>query len=1481
MKQKQIKKTIVGAAAAAAVLSGTAVLAENYQSGNHFKPSGSDQDIQANQVVFPEDENRAGETDRSQKDNSSLWEKDDTSGDQGSQNQNGGGYLFEGDELAANTENTLNLADSSGNLSMVPDMNGGNTVYDMISDASRADQIIGSGGSHSSGSSSNKGNSGTANKGNSGNQKPNGENGGSAAVRPSASAKDPELTHGSKNNPTLGDSDWPYINQPYQEGFTPITDEDGNPVVWIKKADGSGNDGIKLYEGQSVTEKELYYSLDTYVLGANFNRYLWGADALNKYVRIDGISFDGGATRITDFPVTIPFGLQEGQMIIYVSYRFSATSDKWIEMKYENAEGETVPGVPYDAESSRIFVLSQEIEEENSVITADMLVNPYNQYFSEGSKVNLLRYQYDFLGVDDTVLTSLFPGWTEDGKLVPWLYPVKAGRHILEPARMVPLSDGYTVKIKLYWLDDELRVDPDSMNLSYLQTLTNYESDTLIARAASGLGVQSRYGVKLQVPEYVQAVDFEEGASVIVEHIEIPDTVLYINTDGAELQVYQSWKVDKDNPNYASTEDGMLMDKEETKILGIPEHISEIRIPDSIASVKLTRNNRLTRIHMESDSVESMPELEFDNLSNCTIVVKDELLEEYINAHQEELTEGDHLSVAAESDPEKNWWIENDVLISSDGELGRSMDSGSVVRVPESVKTICKNAFAGSRVTTLVLPEEQDELILNEDCFAGSAVQKVLCHTERQYEAVKRQIEKSGAGEELQVELMLTSREGFSYSRERKDGVETVTLLTAPADIREFYGTVTAEDGTPVTITAIGDNAFAGCEELQWVELPESIKRIGYQAFRNCTSLEGLLIDARDEIHIGNKSLDGCSALRFVASNAHYGEMEDGYAPKVTDSYGTALYTNYYFYVPSDPEGYGPTCVSFGEGDNVAEYRVESIGEEGRMLYGVGSDGAPWLALRSGLQVAEQVKLPESTVEVYRYAMADTRTASGDSYTVNWDELSELSYLDAGAFRKSFLGGTVTITNASVGDEVFYSCTRVQELSFPGTMKYLGNSVFGGCSSLTKVTFGNTRGGFGTIGLTAGEFTGCDSLRELHFDGSTLISLDMETRGYGYQFNSDWTQEEEKGKLRLYLSNAEPEDFVKEYRYLFAGYYDTSVSTAYAEMWTSEYWNRVTYDEYWNLCYPEEAEVDAAVKEALLTAENRIRVMLGLAEVAEPVDFYPYHTDDLGYMTLVGAPSDITEVTLDEATLDLPEGWSIDYIGTGAFSGSKKLQKLIIPETADAAGQAGTVIGIYPNAFAGVESDLLTVEFKSRTPVELFQEDEKPFSFGLGADHLRLIVPEGSEEDYLYSFLWPMAGYEGEQQMRTQIIEKLTEEQGDTPSEADVDARMQQELLPVYNSLRSMMGLDSRDRVDILSTAPAEEVPEENGGAGDTENRTVGSSDGEADRDTDADKDADTDKEADKDTDADKDTEADKDKKEDKDAVKDTEDTASEEDTTE
>ena len=53
------------------------------------------------------------------------------------------------------------------------------------------------------------------------------------------------------------------------------------------------------------------------------------------------------------------------------------------------------------------------------------------------------------------------------------------------------------------------------------------------------------------------------------------------------------------------------------------------------------------------------------------------------------------------------------------------------------------------------------------------------------------------------------------------------------------------------------------------------------------------------------------------------------------------------------------------EDSGVYGYDIVDIGGEGRMLYGLNEYGSPWLAIRSGLTMADQVELPWTTQEIF------------------------------------------------------------------------------------------------------------------------------------------------------------------------------------------------------------------------------------------------------------------------------------------------------------------------------------------------------------------------------------------------------------------------------------------------------------------------------------------------------------------------------------
>lgn len=67
------------------------------------------------------------------------------------------------------------------------------------------------------------------------------------------------------------------------------------------------------------------------------------------------------------------------------------------------------------------------------------------------------------------------------------------------------------------------------------------------------------------------------------------------------------------------------------------------------------------------------------------------------------------------------------------------------------------------------------------------------------------------------------------------------------------------------------------------------------------------------------------------------------------------------------------------------------------------------------------MQLPAQTQEIYKYAMADTKSPSG-SYTLNLDEVTGLWALDGGAFMDSDISGDIYLdTHIYIGDEFIFA----------------------------------------------------------------------------------------------------------------------------------------------------------------------------------------------------------------------------------------------------------------------------------------------------------------------------------------------------------------------------------------------------------------------------------------------------------------------------
>lgn len=1386
---KNGKKQAGMAVVAVSVITAGAVSASAaYQNGLNFEPKDSNRKLQNNQVVFSDDQDQVEHSRDESGDNSEIWENTQ-SDDQNNnaQNANQPDYLFQQNTQMSHTQAvTVGMADNAGgntgqnNGTQAGTVTTGDGSYNLTDDVSNADLVINGTGNgqatEPNQTGTGDGNGTTTDKNDRNNTNGKGDdsnadskpsmddknnsdnnNGSTNTKRPSASAKDPEIK---KDNP-MNDG---IPNNPFPDtGVSDITTDDNGDSRNVIIMPKWGMDVTSLYKGQTIDQTMIYNSLDTYVYADDgASRYVWGEGALNEFVRIEAVSFDGGVTWKSDFPVTIPTTVDEDTMLIKASYRLAKDKD-WVERQ-----------VSYTLSANRIFVLSREIKEENTVIDEDTILN-YDQNPKVGSLVNLFGVQQRYLGNEP--LTELFPGWTEDGELVPWLYPATEGRHILEPAKSVPLSSKYTVQLKNFWMTDDYQVDfLNGNNLAYLQTLTGFTDKAVVRMKDGTIFDRIRYD-ELIVPEYVQAVAIEEAADLEVDYLKIPDTVLYLANSSTGLHVNCGYLVDEDNPVYQSSEEGVLMDKEATKILGIPYELKKLTIPATIIKADPDEDNQISEIEIEAETLDTIPKISYSKISDCKIVVPESYMEDYLIENNELIRQGTGNTVASADDPDVTYTMENGVMLSCHGDVRRIVsENNTSVTLPNTAKQIEKDAFSkGAGIERLILPKNGEALHLESGSLNGSNVTAIWCYSQEQYDTIREELRNSGTDKDISVELLQKSAEGYYY----RVADEEVTLLDVPDNLTSFDGTMTDEEGTPIVIDAIAEHAFSECKSLEWVTLPESVKKIGYRAFEDCTALQGILINSTDTITIGNEAFDGCSSLRFVASNAMEGIMEDGYAPQLKDSYNQISQMRY-FYIPTEYTGYFDGCTSFTQASGVASYDIVEIGGEGRMLYGLDELGTPWIGLRSGGNVADEVTLPESTTELFSYALADTKCPSG-SYSVNWDDLWMLNWVDAGAFRNSDVGGKIILEDYYfLYEAAFSGCKSITEVSL-GDNIYLGADVFQNCIGLTKVTLGEF---FSNSSICFGLFTACDNLRDIYFTSQTPPALMV----YGtteFQFNSSWTEEEEAEKLKIHVPEGAEMTYVRDWRYGFAGYMDTPGQSAYEKMWEDIRNNHMNW-ETWE--FPSDEEVDAYVAEALVTAENRVRNLLGLEAVTKPSEWYECSVSEYGIITLTSVPSDCMEVTLDAETIGLPEGWYLDNIGSGAFSNAKNLQKVMIPNG---------LTGIYSNAFAGVESEDVTLVFEGWAP-DLFRSDDDilngvPFSFGIEDSHLHIQVPEGWEDFYIEMWQYIFAGYDSAEDMWNAIEAELTEQNGAEPEIAEILEEMDRQLLVSQNRIRAMMGLEPVD----------------------------------------------------------------------------------------
>ncbi len=351
-------------------------------------------------------------------------------------------------------------------------------------------------------------------------------------------------------------------------------------------------------------------------------------------------------------------------------------------------------------------------------------------------------------------------------------------------------------------------------------------------------------------------------------------------------------------------------------------------------------------------------------------------------------------------------------------------------------------------------------------------------------------------------------------------------LVRWPAGKGESYYEI------PDGVLRVGDYAFAGAGDLQFVQFPETLSAVGSCAFAECADLNTVLFPA-GSVSLGDSAFAGCSALELVGFPgvlptvlgenvfADCGEKllflaavdhEFGwYAPDVTEWQGYPIIG---WRVEEPLMGRCGDALVWGFDESTGLLTVTGLGamyEQSEYDSGV----YPWMGdwIEDPDQITA-VKLREGVTAIPNYAFYMLENLSAISLPATLEEIGvgaihanpNLQTLTLAAGSQSFVlsdsllytadgselvlclpakTGTVTVPTGVrvIRERAFDSCAAMTELVLPDGLESIGDYAFYGCAALTKIT---------PLGAPPTESVGENIFADCHEDLTVWITEDQE-----------------------------------------------------------------------------------------------------------------------------------------------------------------------------------------------------------------------------------------------------------------------------------------------------------------------------------------------------------------------------------------------------
>lgn len=347
-------------------------------------------------------------------------------------------------------------------------------------------------------------------------------------------------------------------------------------------------------------------------------------------------------------------------------------------------------------------------------------------------------------------------------------------------------------------------------------------------------------------------------------------------------------------------------------------------------------------------------------------------------------------------------------------------------------------------------------------------------------------------------------------------------------------------------VTAIHDDAFSECSDLQSVEIPSTVKVIGDSAFVWCSSLSVIHAESFDDVEWTNRFStvyippmatvllkDGYKDGKIVKDGIAYcldsvtGELSvcgvaaDVMSAKIkesVDSHPVTSISNSAFYYSTEMTSVTiPGTITsidawtFAPCFSLTEIHAESFTkDEWRKVSSIaGTPPQSTVHLKDGHKDGKVVEdgivyfWDAFTGDRYVYGTEDkTLTTASIKSTVEGDPVTSIG---DGAFENCIYltGATIPASVTSIGNRAFDSCSNLTDVSIGANVSTIGNYAFEWCTSLVTVKIPDSVTSMGDYAfewceslerLTVGNglesigkwaFHGCDGLKDVYAEDFT------------------------------------------------------------------------------------------------------------------------------------------------------------------------------------------------------------------------------------------------------------------------------------------------------------------------------------------------------------------------------------------------------------